>query len=64
MLIIAVTMARASDYVAIGIVGCGDLAAFFYGVVIGYLIVYLILIVCYLLGETSSQRSKFVSMSQ
>ena len=61
LLIIAITMAQASSYVSVpGI----HAAALFYGIVIGYLIVYLILIVCYLIGETSTQRSKFVSMSR
>ena len=61
-------MAQASSYVVVacnvvGSVLYPNAAALFYGIVIGYLIVYLILIVCYLIGETSSQRSTFVSMS-
>lgn len=56
MLIIAITMAQASNHVYFpGI----HAQALFYGIVVGYLLVYLILITCYLIGETSTQRSKF-----
>ena len=61
LLIIVISMVQASNYVAVGGIHA---AALLYGIVIGYLIVYLILIVCYLIGETSSQRSKFVSISR
>ena len=46
---------RSSEWHTIGLL---------YGIVIGYLVVYLILIVCYLIGETSTQRSVFVSIGR
>ncbi|XP_043208199.1 uncharacterized protein LOC122373867 [Amphibalanus amphitrite] len=33
--------------------------ALLYGIVIGYMIVYLILIICYLIGETTTQHTTF-----